>query len=73
MMPAYDHPTLWQGSSTIIDEIAEQLPATTGPPHAIICSVGGGSLLGGLLIGCDRHGWDQSTWSGAKERILLYK
>lgn len=65
MMPVYDHPTLWKGSSSIIDEISEQLPRSSGEtqavqPDLIMCSVGGGSLLGGLLLGCNRLGWDQS-------------
>lgn len=63
MMSPYNHPTLWEGSSTIIDEIAEQLPKGSSPPHAIFCNVGGGSLSGGLLIGMDRHKWDQSGCS----------
>lgn len=60
LLPPYDHPTLWEGASSIVDEILEQLPKAATPPHAIIGSVGGGSLLGGLLTGCDRHHWNQS-------------
>ncbi|KAF8323168.1 tryptophan synthase beta subunit-like PLP-dependent enzyme [Clavulina sp. PMI_390] len=60
MIPAYDHPTLWQGSSSMIDEIAEQLPPGSTPPDAIVCSVGGGSLIGGMMIGCDRQQWAQT-------------
>jgi len=59
MLSPFDHPTLWQGSSAIIDEIAEQLPHNA-PPDAIVCSVGGGSLLGGIMLGCDRHDWNSS-------------
>lgn len=61
MMSPYNHPTLWEGSATIMDEIAEQLPEDASPPDAIICNVGGGSLCAGLLIGCDKYKWDKST------------
>ncbi|KAF8323166.1 tryptophan synthase beta subunit-like PLP-dependent enzyme [Clavulina sp. PMI_390] len=56
-MPASDHPTLCEGASSIVDEIEEQLPVGSGAPDAIVCSVGGGSLIGGLMIGCDRCSW----------------
>ena len=37
----FDHPTIWRGHSTIIDEIAGQ----NGKPDSIVLSVGGGGLL----------------------------
>ncbi|KAF9513027.1 hypothetical protein BS47DRAFT_1376820 [Hydnum rufescens UP504] len=58
MVPAYDHPILWKGISSMISEIAEQLPEAASPPDAILCSVGGGSLLGGTLLGSASQGWD---------------
>ena len=62
MVPAYDHPTLWKGISTIISEVADQLPEAASPPDAILCSVGGGSLLGGTLLGSASHRWDDGKF-----------
>ena len=28
------------------------------PPDAIFCSVGGGGLIGGILLGCQLVAWD---------------
>ena len=50
----FDHPEIWAGHATIIDEIA-QMRST--PPAAIIASVGGGGLACGLLLGMHKHGW----------------
>jgi L-serine/L-threonine ammonia-lyase len=61
----FDHPLIWTGHSTLIDEIAQQLPRlppTPGSPpfvrpSLIVCVVGGGGLLCGLAEGLERHGW----------------
>ncbi|KAF9466416.1 tryptophan synthase beta subunit-like PLP-dependent enzyme [Collybia nuda] len=55
MVPAYDDQILWRGHSSMVHEISEQIP---DKPDAIFCSVGGGGLLGGLIIGCRDVGWD---------------
>lgn len=39
----------------MIDELYHQLNGI--PPTAIVCSVGGGGLLNGLVLGLDRYGW----------------
>jgi len=57
MVPAYDDPLLWEGHASMIDEIAAHLPC--GKPDAIFCSVGGGGLLAGIIVGCKRVGWDE--------------
>ena len=69
-IPAFDHPYIWDGHSTIIDELRLQfqhtpysqhpishpsLPETK--PDAIVVPVGGGGLLAGILQGMQRHGW----------------
>ncbi|WP_442798289.1 pyridoxal-phosphate dependent enzyme [Pantoea vagans] len=47
----FDNPLLWDGISTLVDEvISEGLR-----PDAVILSVGGGSLLSGIAQGLERH------------------
>jgi L-serine/L-threonine ammonia-lyase len=43
------------GNSTIIDELFDDFEGS--PPDAIVCSVGGGGLLNGIMLGLDRCGW----------------
>ncbi|MDI2143262.1 MULTISPECIES: pyridoxal-phosphate dependent enzyme [unclassified Pseudomonas] len=50
-VPAFDHPVLWQGHSTMIDEILEDCPQV----DSVVTSVGGGGLLAGILTGLLRH------------------
>lgn len=50
-VPAFDHPLLWEGHSTMVDEILEDCPRV----DAIVTSVGGGGLLAGILTGLERH------------------
>lgn len=67
----FDHEAIWEGNSTIIDELAAQLPPAEDddednedegkeerfslPMDAVICSVGGGGLMNGLIQGIQRH------------------
>ncbi|KAI0747897.1 tryptophan synthase beta subunit-like PLP-dependent enzyme [Daedaleopsis nitida] len=57
MIPAYDDPIVWEGHASLIHEIQHQLPANTRP-DAVLCSVGGAGLLGGIIQGCKAVGWD---------------
>ncbi|MDL5593824.1 pyridoxal-phosphate dependent enzyme [Bacillus subtilis] len=50
-VPAFDHPVLWEGHSTMIDEILEDCPQV----DTVVTSVGGGGLLAGILTGLLRH------------------
>lgn len=50
-VPAFDHPVLWQGHSSMVDEILEDCPQV----DTIVASVGGGGLLAGILTGLLRH------------------
>ncbi|KAI3601237.1 l-serine dehydratase l-threonine deaminase [Moniliophthora roreri] len=54
MVPAYDDPLIWEGHSSMISEISAEVKK----PDAIFCSVGGGGMLGGIIVGCKRVGWD---------------
>ncbi|GAB5369881.1 hypothetical protein AAMO2058_001444700 [Amorphochlora amoebiformis] len=56
----FDHPKIWEGHSTMIDEIKSQWDEKY-PPSAIICCVGGGGLLTGIYQGLDRVGWTDTT------------
>ncbi|KAJ4436770.1 L-serine dehydratase/L-threonine deaminase-like [Periplaneta americana] len=51
----YDDPEVWEGHVSMIDELKEQLPSK---PSAVVCSVGGGGLLIGVLHGLQKHGWE---------------
>jgi len=55
VLSSYDDPVLWNGHSSMVDEMNSQLPC---PPDAIFCSVGGGGLIGGILLGCRSVAWD---------------
>ena len=58
-IPPYEDPLLWEGHSSIVDELAE----AGERPGAIVASVGGGGLLNGIYLGLRRHGW--ATPAGA--------
>ncbi len=44
---------LWEGHATLVAEAAAQGPR----PDAVVCAVGGGGLLGGVLRGLAAAGW----------------
>ncbi|GAM39226.1 hypothetical protein TCE0_034f10593 [Talaromyces pinophilus] len=57
----FDNPIIWGGHSSIISELADQLPAredgdkTHFPADVIICSVGGGGLFNGIIQGLNEY------------------
>lgn len=66
----FDHERIWEGVSSMVDELAYQLPEpeeeeesenreTPGPGalpvDAIICSVGGGGMMNGIVMGIKRQ------------------
>jgi L-serine/L-threonine ammonia-lyase len=55
LVPAYDHPTLWEGHGSMIAKISQQLGRE---PGMIACSVGGGGLVGGVMTRCMAAGWE---------------
>lgn len=48
----FDHPLLWEGIIPMIDEVI----AEGVTPDAVVLSVGGGSLLSGVVAGLKKHG-----------------
>ncbi|MEL6558321.1 MAG: pyridoxal-phosphate dependent enzyme [Bacteroidota bacterium] len=50
----FDHPLLWQGHSSVIDECAAEI----AEPDKIIVAVGGGGLINGVFEGMKRNGWN---------------
>jgi L-serine/L-threonine ammonia-lyase len=53
-VPPFDHPLLWEGHASLIDEMLAQGPT----PDAVVVAVGGGGLLCGVAQGLARHGLD---------------
>ena len=51
----YDHPMIWEGHSSLIDELKSDLKGDI--PSLIVCSVGGGGLMLGILQGLQRNNW----------------
>lgn len=74
-VPPFDHPDIWAGASSIVDEIRAQvsdaLPAIgegktesekSREIDAIVCNVGGGGLLCGIMEGISRV----KNWPGGR-------
>lgn len=57
-VPPFDHPDIWAGVSTLVDEIARDMVVRHPgePVDAIVCNVGGGGLLNGIMEGLERRG-----------------
>lgn len=67
-VPPFDHPHVWAGAAGMVDEMVRQVGALGRPGglgtgqiveeearvDAIVCSVGGGGLLCGIMEGIDR-------------------
>ena len=49
----FDDPLIWKGHASIVGELKRQGPK----PDLVICSVGGGGLLCGMMEGLYQHGW----------------
>lgn len=64
MVHPFDHPLLWEGHATLVDELARQIPK----PQAIVCAVGGGGLLCGVVEGLHRNGWEDVPVAAVETR-----
>ncbi|EKV15772.1 L-serine dehydratase, putative [Penicillium digitatum] len=80
----FDNQPIWEGNGTIIDELETQLPPVANsedkkayndralPVDAIICSVGGGGLLNGLVMGIEKRRQKQITSSSSPTSNLIH-
>lgn len=48
-VPPFDHPDIWAGAASLVDELAAQMDGTA--VHGVVCNVGGGGLLCGIMQG----------------------
>lgn len=56
-IPPFDDAKLWEGHSTIVDELVEQCDSQ---PDLIILSVGGDGLMNGVVEGLIRNNWEDT-------------
>ena len=56
----FDHPDVWAGHATMVEEMKAQL-GDSGAPDVIVCSVGGGGLFNGVMEGVQKVGWKETT------------
>lgn len=61
-VPPFDHPAIWTGHSTIVDELVHEM----NKPDAIVVAVGGGGLAIGIMDGLHRHGWEDVPLYGVE-------
>ncbi|KAL8695424.1 MAG: hypothetical protein Q9218_000002 [Villophora microphyllina] len=66
-VPPFDHPKIWKGNSSLVGEMGQQL-REQGEEGAdvIVCSVGGGGLLSGIILGLQV---DSCEW-GSRCKVL---
>lgn len=57
--PPFDHPDVWEGNSTVMHEVATQLGGEK--PDVVVCSVGGGGLMNGIVQYLDKLGWSDDV------------
>ncbi|MDQ2995256.1 MAG: pyridoxal-phosphate dependent enzyme [Pseudomonadota bacterium] len=61
-LPPFDHPLIWQGHASMIDEIV----AENIKPDAVVVAVGGGGLACGVLTGMRQNGWQDVPLFGVE-------
>ncbi|KAH6662268.1 tryptophan synthase beta subunit-like PLP-dependent enzyme [Halenospora varia] len=66
-VPPFDHPDIWDGAATIVDEVEREM-CDKGGYDGIVCSVGGGGLFAGLMTSLERHGRLQGN--GRKVKVM---
>jgi L-serine/L-threonine ammonia-lyase len=64
-VPPFDHPDIWTGHASMVQEMQQQLGVVTEDanaiPSVIACSVGGGGLLNGIMQGLENTNWTSSS------------
>ncbi|EGO61165.1 hypothetical protein NEUTE1DRAFT_76967 [Neurospora tetrasperma FGSC 2508] len=64
-VPPFDHEDIWSGAATLMDEVAEQMRVVhRAYVDAVVCNVGGGGLLNGIMEGV----WE--VGGGKEPRVL---
>ncbi|CZT46059.1 related to L-serine dehydratase [Rhynchosporium secalis] len=53
-VPPFDNPIIWEGASSMFEEVYEQIVDEQGF-DGVVCSVGGGSLLTGIMTAIERN------------------
>ncbi|KAF9989604.1 hypothetical protein BGZ75_005744 [Mortierella antarctica] len=56
-IPPFDHQDIWDGNSSMIAELKQQMGGVV--PDAIVLCVGGGGLMNGVILGCQAAGWNK--------------
>ncbi|KAK4192994.1 catabolic L-serine/threonine dehydratase [Podospora australis] len=64
-VPPFDHPDVWTGASSLVDELVQQFPVDK-KMDAVVCNVGGGGLVNGICQGIERH----LKTLGARPKVL---
>jgi L-serine/L-threonine ammonia-lyase len=54
-VPPFDHPTVWEGHGSLVDELEEQMQSVGGY-DGLVASVGGGGLFIGIMQALKSHG-----------------
>lgn len=64
----FDHPDVWDGNATLVDEVADQL----GEPAQLVASIGGGGLMCGVVQGVKARGWSTAIHGVETEGTASY-
>lgn len=56
-IPPFDHPTIWTGNASVIDECDAEM----APPDVVIVAVGGGGYFCGVMEGVLQNNWKNTT------------
>lgn len=56
----FDEEEIWEGHSALITEIEEQMHGFDEPADVVVCSVGGGGLINGIMLGLKRMGMSKT-------------
>lgn len=81
-VPPFDHPEIWRGVGTMVEEMAAQLPprecnhddsapASAFPADVVVCSVGGGGLFNGVVNGLDHYLRSRALQQGSMKSVQV--